>query len=65
MTIQEAGRHIIQQLKTIYEESETENITDWVIEYITGIRRTDRIINKERAISAGQEQQLNQYLRRL
>ena len=65
MTIQEASRHIINQLKTIYEDSEAENISGWVIEYITDIRRTDRIINKEKSISPGQELQLNQYMHRL
>lgn len=65
MTIQEASRHIINQLKTIYEDSEAESISGWVIEYITDIRRTDRIINKEKSISPGQELQLNQYMHRL
>ncbi|MGZ8559498.1 MAG: N5-glutamine methyltransferase family protein, partial [Chitinophagaceae bacterium] len=65
MTIQEAGRYITNQLKTIYEESEAENISGWVIEYITGIKTTDRFIIKEKPISPAQEQQLNQYLHRL
>ena len=65
MTIQEANGLIIHQLKTIYEESEAENISDLIIEYLTDTRRTDRIINKEKLINARQESQLNQYLLRL
>ena len=65
MTIQEAKRNIIHQLKTIYEESEAENISDLVIEHLTGTKRTDRIINKEKLISGKQESQLNKYMDRL
>ena len=65
MTILDANKLIANQLKTIYEDSEAENISDWVIEYITGITKTDRIINKEIPLSPGQELQINQYLHRL
>lgn len=65
MTIQEANRYIINQLGTIYEESEAENISDWIIEYLTDTKRTDRIIHKEKMMSSDQELQLKQYLDRL
>jgi release factor glutamine methyltransferase len=56
---------MINQLGTIYEESEAENISDWVIECLTGTKRTDRIIHKEKMMSSDQELQLKQYLDRL
>jgi release factor glutamine methyltransferase len=65
MTIQEANQHIGNQLRTIYEGSEAENISDWVIEHLTGTKRTDRVIHKEKMISPEQESQLKQYLDRL
>ena len=65
MTIQDASKLIANQLKTIYEDSEAENISEWVIEYITGITKTDRNINKETPLSPGQELQLNKYQHRL
>ena len=65
MTIKEANRHILNHLRKIYEQKEAENISDWVIEYLTGARRTNRLIHKEKLISPGQESQLNQYLGRL
>jgi release factor glutamine methyltransferase len=65
MTIQEANQHIVNQLRTIYEGSEAENISDWVIEHLTGTKRTDRVIHKEKTISPEQESQLKQYLSRL
>ena len=36
MTIKEANQYLSGQLKAIYEDSEAENISDWVIEHITG-----------------------------
>lgn len=65
MTIQKANRHIFNQLKNIYEEPEAENISDWIIEHLTGTKKTDRIIHKEKLISAEQRLQLNDYLDRL
>jgi len=65
MTIQEANRHISNQLQAIYEETEAENISDWVIEHLTGTKKTDRIINKKKIISPQQTLQLNDYLNRL
>src|SRR3990170_8027301 len=65
MKIREANNHLISQLRAIYEESEAENISDWVLEHITGKKRTDRVINKDKLLSPEQASQLNQYLDRL
>ena len=65
MNIREANTHLISQLRAIYEESEAENISDWVLEHITGKKRTDRIMNKEKPLNPEQSSQLNQYLDRL
>lgn len=65
MTIKEANQYLTGQLKAIYEESEAENISDWVMEHITGAKKTDRILHKEKLVTAAQELQLNQYTNRL
>ena len=65
MTIQEANRYLSSHLQRLYNESEAENISDWVIEHLTGTKKTDRIIHKERMISSSMELQLKQYLERL
>lgn len=65
MKIREANKHLISQLRAIYEESEAENISDWILEHITGKKRTDRIMNKEKLLNPEQVSQLNQYLDRL
>ena len=65
MKKQEANSELIGQLSGVYENSEAENISDWVLEHITGKKRTDRIINKEDTLTPQQVLQLKQYLDRL
>lgn len=65
MTIQEATQHIKEQLKNIYDQREAGNISGWVIEHLTGSKRTDRIIHKNKPITPEQELQLQQYCKRL
>lgn len=65
MTIKEANQHITDRLGTIYERSEAANISDWLIEYLTGSKRTDRLAQKEKLLTAEQELLLDQYIDRL
>ncbi len=65
MTIQEAGRYITKELTPIYEVSEAQNISEWVIEKLTGTKKTDRFISKEKLLSPEQVFQLQQWLPRL
>lgn len=65
MTVQEADRYIFDQLKTIYEEGEAQNISSWVIEHITGSKKTDRIVHREKQISAEQQATLQSITQRL
>jgi release factor glutamine methyltransferase len=65
MNIREANTYLTGQLRAIYEESEADNISDWVLEHITGKKRTDRIINKEKLLNSEQSSQLDQYVDRL
>lgn len=51
MTTQEAQQKTLQQLKTLYDEREAANITDWVMEYITGKKRIDRLLDKQAPLS--------------
>jgi release factor glutamine methyltransferase len=57
MTIQQAYKELSAQLSTIYDQSEAANIADWVIEYLTGKRKLDRVTGKEGTISNQQLQQ--------
>lgn len=58
MTIQQAYQELSLQLSTLYEQSEAANIADWVIEYLTGKRKLDRITGKDIILNGQQRQQL-------
>lgn len=65
MTIQEASRYSADKLTTIYEPTEAAAITDWLIEHLTGTRKTDRITLSKKELPADQQDQLETYLKRL
>jgi release factor glutamine methyltransferase len=65
MTIQEARRHGISRLNTIYAASEAEIISDWVIEHITGSKITERVSNPPKELTPEQASRQHQYLERL
>ena len=45
----------------IITKNEAANIADWVIEYITGVKRIDRILNKQIPLTHQQEQLLERF----
>jgi release factor glutamine methyltransferase len=65
MTINQLYQIFLGNLKTIYEERESANIADWVFESIAGIKRLDRITEKQQAIGNSTTEQLNYALRQL
>src|SRR5574338_1138639 len=65
MTIRQASIHINNELKKIYEDREAAAMTDRIIEKLTGTKKTDRIIHKEKELSSGQSELLSDWLMRL
>lgn len=65
MTIDDAYKQFIDKLKSVYDERESANITDWVFESIADIKRLDRISNRQQAISNEASEQLNIVLQQL
>ena len=65
MTIQQAQQETRIQLNSIYDEREAANITDWVMEHITGQKRIDRLLNKEALLTDTQEKRLSNILPQL
>lgn len=65
MTIHEATYFLLKKLRSIYAESEASQITDWVMENITGSGKTERMLYKNSAITDKEEVQLNQYADKL
>jgi release factor glutamine methyltransferase len=60
MSIELAYQQLAQQLETLYEKREASNIANWVIEHITGLKRMDRIIQKNASLTPEQELELTE-----
>ena len=65
MTMQEATYYLLNNLRTIYPEGEASQITDWVIEHLTGSKKAERMIYKNADLTEQEEKQLQQYTERL
>ncbi len=65
MTIHDASRALLFQLLHLYEEPEAANIADWVMEFVTGWKKIDRVFNKTVPLSNQQEQLLEQVTKQL
>lgn len=65
MTMQEATYYLLNKLRNIYPEGEASQITDWVLEHLTGSKKAERMIYKNVAITEQEEKQLREYTERL
>lgn len=65
MTLQEATYHLLNQLRPQFGESEASQMTDWIMEHITGSKKTERMVYKNEPISGEEEARLNEYIDRL
>lgn len=65
MTMQEATYFMLNKLSTIYSKGEASQMTDWVMEHLTGSKKAERMIYKNAAITEKEEVQLLQYTERL
>ena len=65
MTIHEGTFYILNHLRKIYPEGEASNITDWVMEHLTGSKKAERMIYKNEFITDEEEKKLYQYTERL
>lgn len=65
MTIQEATYFLLNKLRSIYPEGEASQVTDWVLEHLTGSKKAERMLYKSSDITHKEEEQLKQYAERL
>lgn len=65
MTIQQAYKELSSKLCSIYDESEASNIADWVMEYLTGKRRIERIAGENILLNDSQQQKLGFFTEKL
>jgi release factor glutamine methyltransferase len=61
MTIQVATERLFTALQAIYDEREAGNITELVLEKITGWSKIDRILNKQVRLSAAMKESFERY----
>lgn len=64
MSIVEAYNDFLNQLKSIYDDREADNIADWVFENVTQLKRWERR-NNSKNITTEQKLKLNKYLQEL
>lgn len=65
MTLREAKQFLLTQLSSAYDSREAANITDWVLESLTGLSRVDRIVQSEQPLKEEQTTILNQHINAL
>ncbi|HET7899283.1 MAG TPA: peptide chain release factor N(5)-glutamine methyltransferase [Flavisolibacter sp.] len=65
MKIGDAEKYIRESLKAIYDEVESANIAQLVLEECTGFSRTKILFNKSKPLTASQKDQLKSHLQRL
>lgn len=65
MTLQEATRYSTEQLKAIYPEGEAATISDWVMEHLTGIKKSSRASHLNKTLPEELVSRLQSYLERL
>jgi release factor glutamine methyltransferase len=65
MTLREATKYLVDHLSRIYDDRESSAITDWVLEFLTGWKKAERIINKGTVLSTTTTERLDQITKQL
>lgn len=65
MTIQQAYQQLLLQLYDLYNDREAANITDWVIEHVTGQRKIDRVTHTGLPVNNAQQERLKHITEKL
>jgi release factor glutamine methyltransferase len=65
MTMQEATYFVLNQLRRLYPEGEAAQMTDWLMEQITGSAKAERMVYKNAEITSKEEALVKEYTNRL
>lgn len=65
MTVQEARQRLLFQLKNLYDERESATITDWVLEHLTGWKKSERVLHKDDTLTPHQKLILEKHIAEL
>ncbi len=61
MTVEDGYKQLLFHLHKVYDEREASNITDLVIEHITGWKKIERFLNKKVLLTSEQHEKLNKF----
>jgi release factor glutamine methyltransferase len=61
MTIKSEQEALRDALTTLYDEREASNIADWVVEHITGRKKSERLIRQNKTFTPEEHSRLNRY----
>lgn len=61
MDLPQAQQQLSLQLKELYDEREAATIADWVMEKVTGLKKIDRILGKNKELAAAELDILKKY----
>ena len=65
MTVQQATFFLLNQLRSIYSDGEASSMTDWVMEKITGSKKTERMLYKNEGLQPDEVRKLQEITSRL
>ena len=65
MQVQDAFIELRQNLSALYDDRESDLIAQWVIEHLTGLSRSARMIHKTDALTAEQESNFHSFQKEL
>lgn len=65
MTVQEATYYLLNKLRTIHTDSEASQVTDWIMESVTGSKKTERMLYKNEVLADDEEKKIKEYTERL
>jgi release factor glutamine methyltransferase len=65
MTISEASKKLNESLLRLYDEREAGKVSDMIIENLTGLSKTERLIHKEKELTKQQHQRLQNFTQQL
>ena len=65
MSFHAAEQLLLLNLKKLYDDRESATIMHWVMEHITGMKKTERIIHKTQSLTTAEQETLQRILREL
>ncbi len=65
MNLTEAANHLQRSLIGMYDHREAANISDWILEKLTGLKKIDRLIQKDKLLESTQLALLENYMAQL